>query len=266
MSETRYPVLKRIAAPFGITSSAVLWRPFAARQHRRKIERDNSYRAWLDARAGLEEHWGHETVTDDFGLLHLGSQLYEISRTLRERIGNAAGARVLDAGASDSLFLNEIGAVKGVGVNFLAACARKIAGEGQLACVADVERLPFPDRAFDIVICCETLEHVPNPVAALKELARVCRGRMFVTIPWLPSTRINQRPRGWPEVESHIFEFSESDFARVASHAPVRITYQSRIQVFPEPGGPFWRWWLGRWMYPNFFPKLQYYELTPVDR
>jgi hypothetical protein len=36
--------------------------------------------------------------------------------------------------------------------------------------------------------------------------------------------------------------------------------------VFPEPKDVFWRWWLGRWMYPNFFPKLQYYELTPVHR
>lgn len=261
-----HPLLKRLAAPFGITSSVALWRPFAARQHRRKIESDQSYRSWLESRQGLEDHWGHETVADDFGLLHLGSQLYEICRTLRARIGDVGGARVLDAGASDGLFLNEIGAVKGVGVNFLSACARKIESDGQLGCVADVERLPFADGAFDIVICCETLEHVPNPLAALNELARVCRGRMFVTIPWLPNTRINARPAGWPDVESHIFEFSERDFARVVSHAPVRVAYQSRIQVFPEPSGPFWRWWLGRWMYPNFFPKLQYYELIPVRR
>src|SRR5256885_7270474 len=111
MGDMAHPVLKRLAAPFGITSSAVLWRPFAARQHRRKIERDQSYRAWLQTRTGLEEHWGRETVTDDFGLLHLGSQLYEICRTLRARIGSVANARVLDAGASDGLFLNEIGAV-----------------------------------------------------------------------------------------------------------------------------------------------------------
>jgi SAM-dependent methyltransferase len=266
MAETNHPVLKRLAAPFGITSSTALWRPFAIRQHRRKIDRDSAYRAWLQARSGLDEHWGHETVTDELGLLHMGSQLYEICRTLRARIGSAAGARVLDAGASDGLFLNEIGAVKGVGVNFLPACARKISGDEQLACVADVERLPFPDRAFDIVICCETLEHVPNPVSALNELARVCRGRLFVTIPWLPDTRINARPNGWPEVESHIFEFSEADFARVVSHAGVRVAYQDRIHVFPEPKDPFWRWWLGRWMYPNFFPKLQYYELIPVSR
>src|SRR3954462_415833 len=174
MAETNHPVLKRLAAPFGITSSTVLWRPFAMRQHRRKIDRDSAYRAWLQSRSGLDEHWGHETVTDELGLLHMGSQLYEICRTLRARIGSAAGARVLDAGASDGLFLNEIGAVNGVGVNFLPACARKISADEQLACVADVERLPFPDRAFDIVICCETLEHVPNPVSALNELARVC--------------------------------------------------------------------------------------------
>ena len=266
MAEARSSALKQLAAVFGVSSSAILWRRVAIRQHRQKIAADSSYRTWLESRRSLEEHWGHETVTDDFGVLHLGSQLYEICRTLRQRIGSAEHARVLDAGASDGLFLNEIGAVKGVGVNFLEACAHKIAGDHQLACVADVERLPFPDKSFDVVICCETLEHVPNPVGALNELARVCRGRLFVTIPWLPATRINARPSGWPDVESHIFEFSEDDFARVISHAAVTVTYQDRIQVFPEPGGPFWRWWLGRWMYPNFFPKLQYYELTPVHR
>ena len=258
--------LKRMARLFGISSSAFLWRGVAARRHRRKIASDPSYRAWLESRRSLEDHWGHETVTDDFILLHMGSQLYEICRTLRQRVGDCTGARVLDAGASDGLFLNEIGAAKGIGVNFLPACGRKIASDGQLGCVADVERLPFADRSFDVVICCETLEHVPNPIGALNELARVCRGRLFVTIPWLASTRINARPHGWPDVESHIFEFSETDFARVVSHAAVTVTYQDRIQVFPEPSGPFWRWWLGRWMYPNFFPKLQYYELRPVQR
>jgi len=185
---------------------------------------------------------------------------------LRQRIGDAAGKRVLDAGASDGLFLKEIGARGGVGVNFLYDCAKKISGDGQLGCMADVERLPFPDRSFDFVICCETLEHVPNPVSTLNELARGCRDRLFVTIPWLPRTRINARPSGWPDVESHIFEFSEVDFERIVSHAKVRISRKDSIDVFPEPGNPATRWWLEHWMYPNFFPRLQYYELTPVPR
>jgi len=262
--ESRHPRLKRLAGLFGIASSADLWRPFAARRHRQKIDCDAEYRQWLEAQRELEGHWGHETVTDSFLLLHMGSQLYEISRMLRQRIGRPGHARVLDAGASDGMFLREIGAVGGVGVNFLKACAAKISSEGQRACVADIERLPFADRAFDIVICCETLEHVPNPVNAIKELARVCRGRVFVTIPWLERTRINPRPPGWPETESHIFEFSEADFRRVLTHAAVRVEYQSRIEVFPEPSNALWRLWFGHWMYPNFFPRLQYYELVPL--
>ena len=263
-ADSRHPRLKRLAGLIGVESSASLWRPLAIRQHRRKLRRDAQYRTWLESHPGVDGHWGHETVTDELTLLHLGSQLYEIGRMLRRRIGELGMRRVLDAGASDGLFLREIGARRGVGVNFLTSCARKISAEGQLACVADVERLPFPSASFDVVMCCETLEHVPNPVSALNELARVCRGRLFVTIPWLPQTRINARPDGWPEVESHIFEFSEADFARILTHAHVRVLHRDRIDVFPEPPDPFSRWWFGRWMYPNFFPRLQYYELTPV--
>jgi SAM-dependent methyltransferase len=266
LANPRHPLLRSVASWFGLESSAFLWQGLAVRQHREKLKNDPAYQAWIQAHQGLQDHWGHDTVTDAFPALHLGSQLYELCRALRERIGEVSGKRVLDAGASDGLFLCELGVRKGVGVNFLAACARKIVNEGQLGCLADVEHLPFPDGAFDIVICCETLEHVPNPVATLNELARVCRGSMYLTIPWLPNTRINSRPAGWPDVESHIFEFCEADFARILTHARVTIARQDRIAVFPEPRNPISRWWLGHWMYPHFFPRLQFYELTPVHR
>jgi SAM-dependent methyltransferase len=53
----------------------------------------------------------------------------------------------------------------------------------------DATRLPFADGAFDRVIASEVLEHVPDDVAAMGELARVLRpgGTMAVTVPaWLP--------------------------------------------------------------------------------
>ena len=50
---------------------------------------------------------------------------------------------------------------------------------------ADAEKLPYADGSFDIVISCETIEHLPNPVAALSEMGRVCRlgGLLYLTTP-----------------------------------------------------------------------------------
>jgi SAM-dependent methyltransferase len=61
-------------------------------------------------------------------------------------------------------------------------------GRGHVV-VGDGEGLPFPDCAFDKVVAAEVLEHVPEDVAVLSELARVLRpgGAIAVTVPrWYP--------------------------------------------------------------------------------
>lgn len=40
---------------------------------------------------------------------------------------------------------------------------------------ADVTRLPFDDATFDVVHAHQVLQHVPDPVAVLREMRRVCR-------------------------------------------------------------------------------------------
>jgi SAM-dependent methyltransferase len=47
-----------------------------------------------------------------------------------------------------------------------------ISGLGKIAC-GDGGCLPFEDGAFDAVVSCDYLEHVPNPGQALSEMARV---------------------------------------------------------------------------------------------
>jgi SAM-dependent methyltransferase len=46
--------------------------------------------------------------------------------------------------------------------------------------------LPFPDASFDVVLFSEVLEHVDEPVRAVKEIARVLKpgGRLLLTVPF----------------------------------------------------------------------------------
>lgn len=55
---------------------------------------------------------------------------------------------------------------------------------------SDIGRMPFPDNAFDKVICSEVLEHIPAEATAITELIRVLKpgGTLVVTV-----------PRWWPE-------------------------------------------------------------------
>src|SRR5579863_9139020 len=50
---------------------------------------------------------------------------------------------------------------------------------------ADAQNMPFEENSFDIVISCETIEHVPDPRAAVREMYRVCKpgGMLFLTTP-----------------------------------------------------------------------------------
>ena len=67
------------------------------------------------------------------------------------------------------------------------------AGHPATAVQGDALALPFPDGTFDRVIASEVLEHIPDDVAAMRELARVLRpgGTMAVTVPRCVPEAIN---------------------------------------------------------------------------
>ena len=50
----------------------------------------------------------------------------------------------------------------------------------------DVQNLSFPDGAFDIVLCLQVLEHVPDPVRAMLELKRVAARQLVISVPYEP--------------------------------------------------------------------------------
>ncbi len=66
----------------------------------------------------------------------------------------------------------------------------------------DIAALPFPDRSFDLVLAIEVLEHVPRPEEAMRELARVARRDVVLSVPWEPLWRVANIARGkyWRDV------------------------------------------------------------------
>lgn len=83
---------------------------------------------------------------------------------------------------------------------------------------ADIAHLPFPSGAFDLVLAIEVLEHVPEPEAALAELARVCRGDLVVSVPREPVWRLANLARGryvrsLGNTDGHIQHWSRRGFA-----------------------------------------------------
>jgi FkbM family methyltransferase len=56
---------------------------------------------------------------------------------------------------------------------------------GRIDYESDITRIPAPDDFFDVILCTEVLEHVTEPIEALREMARLVKpgGRLMITAP-----------------------------------------------------------------------------------
>lgn len=52
--------------------------------------------------------------------------------------------------------------------------------------VSDITAIPEPDASFDVILCSEVFEHVPDPMAVLKEFSRLLKkgGKLILTAPF----------------------------------------------------------------------------------
>jgi len=81
------------------------------------------------------------------------------------------------------------------------------------------DQLPHPDGAADLVLAIEMLEHVDDPAAVLRELARVSSGYLLVSVPREPVWRIGNMARGrylaqLGNTPGHVQHWSRRGFVR----------------------------------------------------
>ncbi|MCB9567393.1 MAG: class I SAM-dependent methyltransferase [Myxococcales bacterium] len=89
---------------------------------------------------------------------------------------------------------------------------------------ASIYALPYADREFDMVICCEVLEHLERPAAGLAELARVADHHVLLSTPWEPTWRLLNLLRGrylrdLGNTPGHLQHFTRRQLVRLAGGA-----------------------------------------------
>jgi SAM-dependent methyltransferase len=165
-------------------------------------------------------------------------------RKIQDWCGIKDGLRVLDFGCYDGYIVRRLRArarIYGVGIDIspramaLAKQAATQEGLGGLEfVVADGADLPFPNDSFDVVICSEILEHVPDLDAVLSEISRVLvkGGRLYATMPnslsdvWQPFHSLCRRV---DQVEGHLRRMTRQEFITALQRhrlQPNRVRYR----------------------------------------
>ncbi len=56
--------------------------------------------------------------------------------------------------------------------------------------VSDITAIPAPSGSFDVILCTEVLEHIPDPLATLREFDRLLKpgGQLIMTVPFWSAT------------------------------------------------------------------------------
>jgi SAM-dependent methyltransferase len=86
----------------------------------------------------------------------------------------------------------------------------------------DAENLPFLDDQFDLVVCVEVLEHLRDPAAGLRELARVTSRHLLLSVPREPLFRGSNLLTGryvkdLGNTPGHLNHWSKSSFGTFVS-------------------------------------------------
>jgi len=109
-----------------------------------------------------------------------------------------AGSRILDAGAGEKQYQRFCSHLDYVAQDFAqydgkgndTGLQMENWDQSDLDIISDITNIPEPEASFDVILCVEVLEHVPEPIKAIQEFARLLKpeGHLILTAPFCSLT------------------------------------------------------------------------------
>ncbi|HXB66512.1 MAG TPA: methyltransferase domain-containing protein [Solirubrobacteraceae bacterium] len=151
-----------------------------------------------------------------------------------DRLGLPPRARILDAGCGSGRNMVDLarrGTVTGVELSPTSAEVARGRGVGEVV-EGSVLNMPFADDTFDLAVCLDVIEHLPDDRAALRELRRVLApgAPLLVTVPayqWLWS--------GHDEINHHCRRYSRATLQQAAQDAGWECVYATHFNALLLP-------------------------------
>jgi SAM-dependent methyltransferase len=180
---------------------------------------------WNDEAATFAEHWS--------------SFAAPAQRAVADALELREGMRVLDVGCGAGRFC-ALAAERGARVSGLDGAPAMIAIAGRTApqadlCVGPLDRLPWPEATFDAVTGFNSIQFADDPVAALREWARVTRpGGAIAICVWGPheeceleaiETPLRSEPWG-PRFCERMLDVIEDAGLELRAHGPVSVPFE----------------------------------------
>lgn len=122
-------------------------------------------------------------------------------RAFDRLLATAAPERILEVGAGEGLVATRVLEQRpGCSVTVLDLPDPELAANWAELSLPGVQgsvtALPFPDGAVDLVLAIEVMEHLPDPEGAVREIARVTRRDVIISVPLEPLWRAGNMARG----------------------------------------------------------------------
>lgn len=141
--------------------------------------------------------------------------------------------------SSDDAVL-DVGCGVGVLLDVLKPLCREVAGldispiaievlksKGIQGKVGVLPTIDFPDKSFDVVVATETIEHLDDPSSLIKEMIRVARKKVILSVP--------DGVLGPQDEKEHRQLFTKSSFTELLSRYFERVEMESFTDVFKTP-------------------------------